>query len=419
MATLQYLAIDAQGRRIRAKEEALDSKNLEKELESRGLTVIEIREAGSLWTSLIPSFQISEKTEKEDDQREIKRGRVTRRDVIEFCIYMGTLTESGISLPIALRDFAEESQNPYMEHVVRTICRAVEGGAGLSESMSLHPNVFSNEFVQLVRAGERTGTIPRSFQELRKYLEWRERLAGDIQQATTYPLVITVVLGAFVLYLFSFVIPKIALILNDMKVALPAITRLVLWCSDFAVNTWWIWLLAAIFIPIGFTMGVRHSPLFARWIDEVRIRLPIFGPLQRMIIQSRFTQNFSVLHRAGIPILENLELCVGLVGNRLYGEALRRAGADIREGSTLSSSLRGSGLFSGLVIRMIAVGENTGSLDNSLRHAADYYDQEVPRRVKKVFSIFEPTIILFLVAVVGTVALAIFMPILSIQGGMR
>lgn len=418
MITLQYLAIDAQGRRVRAREQASDPTTLERDLESRGLTVVEIKKAGGLFSGGSSSAASAGKAE-ESGEDSVRRKKVSRRDIIEFCIYMGTLTESGISLPVALRDFAEECANPYLESVIRNLCRSVEGGSGLSETMSLNPDIFSNEFVQLVRAGERTGTIPRSFHELRKYLEWRERLAGDIKQATSYPIVITVVLGAFILYLFSFVIPKIAIILTDMKIALPAVTRIVLWCSDFAVATWWMWLLGAVIVPFAFKQALQRSEGFATWLDSVVIRLPVFGPLLRMIIQSRFTQNFSVLHRAGIPILENLELCVGLVGNRLYGQALRRAGADIREGSTLSSSLRNSELFSGLVIRMIAVGENTGSLDTSLRNAAEYYDQEVPRRVKKVFSIFEPAIILTLVAVVGTVALAIFMPILSIQGGMR
>jgi type IV pilus assembly protein PilC len=330
---------------------------------------------------------------------------------------MGTLSEAGLSYSLSLNEFQAETQNEYFKYIVNSLKAGIESGITLAEGMNGFPKVFSREFVHLVQAGEQTGTMSNSFRELRRYLEWLERLGGDIRQATTYPAFIAVTLCIFVLYLFSSVIPKITAILIDMKLKLPLITRLIVGLSEFALHTWYIWIAAFIATPLALRIGVRLNGRFACFIDKCKLGIPVFGNLLRLILQARFTQNFSIMHRAGVSIIENLELCRGFIGNRVYASSLSRALRNIQEGITLSDSLKKSGLFSGLVVRMFAVGEASGDLENTLMHAAAYYEEEVPRRIKQVFGILEPLIILLLVAVIGMVALAIFLPILSISQG--
>lgn len=411
MAVFQYTYIDPRGKRRQGSAEAASMSLLEANLESQGLALLDVRAAGR--------FASKDDTSKALKSAIPSRQKVKRRELIEFCIYLGTLTEAGVSMTTALRDYLPEIKNEYFQYAMESLLRGIEAGQTLSQGMAQFPDVFTKEFVQMIKAGEQTGTLSNSLTELRSYLEWLERLQGDVKQATTYPLVVSVTLGAFVLYLFSFVIPRIAKILIDMKLELPTITRITLALSDFAVATWWIWIILIIVVPIVLKFARQRNDVVADWIDQVKIDLPFFGGLIRLIIQARFTQNFAVMHRAGISILENLDLCRGFVGNRLYAQAIGQTYNDVREGKSISVSLRESGLFSGLVLRMFAVGEAVGNLDGALRHAAKYYDEEVPRRVKAAFALLEPAIILTLVAIVGFVALAIFLPILSLSGGLR
>jgi type IV pilus assembly protein PilC len=408
MPVYSFEAIDARGKRRSGSVEAESIPELEKRLDSQGMAVLDIRGGGKLASShevLNPDAPSPRK--------------VPNRDVIEFFIFMGTLLESGVPISTALRDFAKEARNPWFRQVLQTLLDGVESGTTLSAGMAGFPKIFSNEVTHLIRAGEQTGTLPRAFNDLRTYMEWRENLAGDIKQATTYPLVIVIAVGAFILYLFTFVIPKIAKILIDLGLQLPMITKVVLFFSNLALHYGWIIPIVGVATPFLLKFGSAKSPEVGRGLDLLKLKIPVFGPMLHMIFQARFTHNFAVMHRAGIPILENLELCSQLMGNRIYAEAVMQACEDIRNGGNLSDSLRDSKLFSALVLRMVAAGESTGRLDESLTHAAKYYDAEVPRVVKKVFSVIEPMIILTLVGVVGTVALAIFLPILSISGGLK
>jgi type II secretory pathway component PulF len=413
MAVYSYTYVDENGKKIVSELDAVSVEEAEEILESKEIAFLWVRKGRGLKVKEV--FSIQKNTE---NNIPVKR-KVPRRDLIEFTIYLGTLAESGVSLTVALRDFAGETKNEYFAYVVSYIRKNIEGGNSLAGSMALYPDIFSIEMIHLVKAGEQTGTLPNALREIQNYLEWVEKISGDIRQATMYPLVVSVVLFCFILYLFSFVVPKFAKLLTDMNQELPGITKLILTISAFFAYTWWVWILLLIGVPLLVKFLVKKSDGFAHWLDGVKLQLPFFGGLIRLIVQARFTQNFAVLHRAGISILDNLELCSGFVGNKLYAKAIAQSRSDVRDGATLSESLRFSGLFSGLVLRMVGAGEAVGNLDHSLRHAAKYYDEEVPRKVKKAFAIVEPLIILILVAVVGMVALAIFLPIMSMSGGLR
>ena len=403
MPHFTYAWIDGDGIRRKATAEAPDQSTLEHRLLDQGMALLDVAPAVRGKPSG-PSFFTR---------------KVSRRDLVELCIYAGSMVEAGISITTALRDFAAETRDERFRSILEGMASSVESGETLASTMAVHPDVFTTEFVSVVRAGERSGRLPGAFAEVRRWLEWQERIAGDIRQATTYPLVVSVILSLFILFLFSSVVPKIAKILEDMHLALPLITRLVLAVSHLATRTWWAWILLLVAIPLAVRALLRKSEPFAAWWDGQVLKIPVFGPLASMGAQARFAQNFAVLHRSGISILDNLELCTTLVGNRSFARALGFAHRDIQEGGTLAASLRRSGLFSALSIRMLAAGEATGDLERSLGNVAKYYDEELPRRIKQVFSLMEPALIVVLVAVVGTVALAIFLPIISLGSGLR
>ena len=406
MPKFAYAWIDQDGRRRSAIAEAESAHELEGLLFERGVAVVSLRPSG-----MAGAFR--------SHRGALRRRKVSRRDLIELCIFAATLTDAGLSITTALRDFAEETRNLHFRSVLEGMATSVESGESLASTMAANPDIFRTEFVSVVRAGEKSGRLPEAFTEIRGWLEWQERIAGDIRQATTYPLVVSVLLALFILYLFSSVIPKIAAILEEMHVAMPLVTRLVLGASHAASRTWWIWLLVFVGIPLGFRFALRRSEGLAEWWDGILLGLPLFGELNSMGAQSRFAQNFSVLHRAGISILDNLELCTGLVGNRRFAKALGFAIRDVGEGGTLTGSLRRSGLFSPLSLRMLAAGESAGDLEKSLSNVARYYNEELPRRIKRAVAFLEPALILVLVGVIGTVALSIFLPILSLGSGLR
>jgi len=327
MPRFAYKWIDAQGRKCSAVAEAGSLKELEGLLLEQGVALLDIRVAGSISTN-----------GRVAGQR--RRRKVARRDLIELSIFAGTLCDAGLSITMALRDFASETGNPYFRSVLEGMATSVESGETLASSMANHPDIFKTEFVSVIRAGEKSGRLPESFAEIKNWLEWQERIAGDIRQATTYPLVVSILLSLFILYLFSSVVPKIATILETMHVAMPFITRLVLGISHLATRTWWVWLGLFVGVPLAIRQLIRKSPRFADWWDGILLRLPVLGELNSMGAQSRFAQNFAVLHRAGISILDNLELCTNLVGNRRFARSLGFAIRDVGEGGSLAASRR-------------------------------------------------------------------------------
>jgi type II secretory pathway component PulF len=343
---------------------------------------------------------------------------VKRRDLIELCTLMSFQTRSGVPVVQALEVAAQDCENASFRKVIDGVRRQVEGGLLLNEALAKYPRVFDSQFVSLVRTGEMSSRIPDTFQDLRDYLDWIEQLMADVRQASIYPAVIMGVVFLFVLLLFSFVIPKFVTLMEVAKVPLPMLTKVVFGFSDLAKDTWWMWLLLFIAGIIGLKMG-RRIPSVASLIDTVKLKLPILGDLNHMIAISRFAHNLALLYRSGVPILTSLLLCRGLVGNAVVENAVQKVHDKVASGEPISEAMRRQPVFPSLLLRMVAMGETSGNLDAALENVSAFYNDVIPRRIKKIFSIVEPALILFLVGLVGTVALSIFLPILSLMSAIR
>ena len=401
MVNYQYQAVDKQGKKATGHMMAEDLLRLQTQLKENGYWLIQAKEA-------------RERQAAGEGNQKIKT-----QTIMEFVTHMHSLLEAGVPILSALNGLARESPNPQFGQILDTIWRTVETGVPLHAAMSKFPKVFSQLLINLVQAGEESGTLPETFGELQRYLEWVERMKGEIRQALIYPATILLAVLALFILLFTFVIPRFEPILNSLNVPLPIVTVMVLSFSGFMEHTWWMWIVLALIIPLGVWFFKRTVPSFAYQLDALILRVPVFGQLRSMLSLARFTHNFGVLYRSGIPVLQALSLCQTLVGNRVLAKALGEVEQAVSEGATMSNALRQHPVFPSILIQMVTVGEATGRLDKTLIHIASHYNQEIPRRVKKVFGIMEPMVTVGLIGMVGLVALSIFLPLMSLMGGMR
>ncbi|HAB16328.1 MAG TPA: type II secretion system F family protein [Verrucomicrobiota bacterium] len=401
MHTFLFSGVDQHGRQKTGQLGALDETDLEKRLRDQGVWLVDARKARRGSTL-------------------IRRGEgASRRALTQFCTLMAFQTRVGIPLATALETVAHDGESRAFAGLVKELKRRVESGESLADAMEMYPRGFGTNFVQLIRAGERGGSLPESFLQLKAHFEWQDRVASEVKQATIYPLVVLLATVVFIGILFTFVVPKFVTLLGAVKVPLPAPTRLVFAASGFVRHE-----AARGAVVLGLGSGVlawasRRSATVARQLDRARLGLPLVGPLVRLIVLTRFAHNLALLYRNGVSLPSALELVGRVVGSRLVADAVSDLRRCVLQGTTLSDAMRRHALFPGLLIRLTVVGERTGQLDEALEQVAGYYNELLPRRVKQLLGLLEPALILGLVGIVGFVALAVILPVLSLMQSLR
>jgi type II secretory pathway component PulF len=412
MPVFRYHAIDKQGRNLGGLMTAVDEANLDQKLKNLGLWLTESEaERQSFAIEDIPWFE---------RLRLRLQTRRQRRELIDFCTLMSYQIRVGVPLVRALESATRDCKDPRFRKVLSGLQKHIEGGHHFYEALAHYPNLFTPHFTSIIRAGEMSSHLPEAFEDLRKYLEWVDQIVAEVRQATLYPAIVLTVITAFVLMLFTFVVPRFVELLDKLNVKQPLITQVVFSMATIARATWWLWLplfvLALLIVPVG----RRLSGRFAYAVDGLKLRLPVFGELNQMLALSRFTHNLAILYRSGLPILQALELCKhGLIGNAVIERAVAEISQEVKGGSTIGEAMHRQTVFPAMVLRMVGMGETTGNLDHALDHIAEFYNDVIPRRIKKVFTVLEPALMLLLIGIVGCVALAIYLPILSLMGGIR
>ncbi|MDX8411714.1 MAG: type II secretion system F family protein [Mariprofundaceae bacterium] len=399
MPEYRYRAIDHAGRAISSVMVAADVAMLESLLEQTGYWLVEAREQRAAGIPM-----------------PWRRQGVGRRSLIDFFSLAGVMLGAGIGLVEVLEAAVEESDDPALRRVLDDMFHDVQAGNALHESMRQHPRVFSQHVVALVQAGEERAGLPEVFEALRKHFNWLDTLVKDVKQASIYPAIVLAMVGLFIVLIFSFVVPRFVVMLDSVHMQLPWITRMVIGMGEGMAATWWLWLALFIVTPLAVQYGRRSSERFALAFDHMLLKLPVFGDIHYMIVVSRLSHNLAALYKAGIPIIQSLSLCRQLLGNRVMENALAGVVAAVQEGSSLHEAFNRYDFFPSMLLRMVAVGEATGQLDRVLGRVSDYYDEEIPRRVKRAFAVLEPAIIIFLIGLVGTVALSILLPIMALTG---
>lgn len=409
MPLYSFQAVDQQGKRFAGQMPAQDEAQLGEKLGATGIWLLEA--------------QMQRPKAMADPAAGSKQGwlspKIRRRDLIEFCTLMTFQIRVGVSLIHALDVAGQDCTNPVFKGVIAGMRRHIESGLLFYEALEKYPRMFTPHFVSVVRAGENSSRLPEAFDDLRAYLEWIDKIIADVRQASLYPAIVMVVVAAFVLGLFTFIIPKFEALLNSVNADLPFLTRVIFGVSNFVKATWWIWFLVLPSCVVAVLLAKKYSKRFAKFYDSVKLQLPIFGELNWMLAISRFTHNLSILYRSGIPILSSLNLCQNVTGSALVDEAAAAVEQDVKGGSILSEAMRKHRIFPPLLLRMVVMGETTGRLDEALDNVSDYYNDIIPRRIKKVMTMLEPALTLFLIFVVGCVALAIYLPILSLMGSIQ
>ena len=398
MATLAYTAIRPDGKIVTGRGEATNEEALGNQLAKERLELVEAKEVGR-------------PNRTKNLRRTTGKEKAPRRDVADFFFQMGTLLKAGVPILQALELVGDGMRPGNLQTVVRNLAVQIQGGTNLQEAMAQFPGVFPEVVLCLVRVADKTGTLPQVCEELRAYLNWLDKMAGEIKQAMTYPIVLLVTVALFIVGMFTFVVPSFAKVLKDMKIPLPALTRFVLGVSDFFVgNIIPIICTILLIVVLGHELP-RRFPRVAVWLDGMKLKIPIFGPLNMMICISRFGQNLATMYRSGMLILESLLLSRDLIGNRKLAEALTRVHDGVASGRKIAETMKETDMFPPLVLQMVQTGENTGQLSESLQNVTDYYNDVIPRAIKRVFGILQPLITFMLIGIVAVVALSIILPL--------
>jgi type IV pilus assembly protein PilC len=405
MATYNYVAKDALGKVITGTSEAENEQILVRRLREKGYWVQKVNPARAAarqqtrqhtGSSVMASF-----------------GRVSGRDLAVFCRQFATMIDAGVSLVRCLAVLEEQSSSARLRGIIREIQAAVESGETLSRALTRWPRIFNNLFVGLVRAGEVGGVLDETLNRLATFLEENERLRRKVKSAMVYPALVLFFATGVVLGLVTFILPQFVQVFKDLGIddTLPAPTRMLVQISNFITHKWYMLLGGVVLFVIAFSQ-YTHTRIGKRHWDWVKLKIPVFGKLNHKIAIARFSRTLSTLLVSGVPILQALETVAGSVDNEIISDAILAARAAIREGEQIGDPLQRSGMFPPMVVQMVAIGEETGSLDAMLSKIADFYESEVDATLAGLTAALEPILIVTLGFIVGFIVISMFLPLI-------
>ncbi len=343
-------------------------------------------------------------------------GRIKTRELTTFTRQLSDLLMAGLTLTSGLRILVNQTENPKFKIVIQAIRDDVQSGGTLAEALARHPKVFNHLFISMIRAGEVGGLLETVLVRLADFQEKEDELKGKILSALAYPLVMVVVGSAAVLLLMGYVIPKFTKMFEEMDVALPLPTQVLVSISYFIQSYWWL----GLFIIAVLVTSIRRilkSKEGKRYFDAWQLKIPLLGELILKREIARFSRTFGELLNNGVNILQALQISAETMTNQVVADEILKIRTNISEGEKISDPLKNSKIFPPVVVNMIAVGEESGHLENVLLKIAVSFENDVDRNVKAVTSLFEPAIILVMGIVVGFIAISMLLPIFSINLG--
>ncbi|TVQ80406.1 MAG: type II secretion system protein GspF [Bradymonadales bacterium] len=340
--------------------------------------------------------------------------RIPQEDISNMTRQLATLVAAHIPLVEALDALTEQIENKKLQATIARVRSDVNEGSSLHQALSKFPHVFSELFISMVESGETSGALEIVLLRLADFLEYQNRLKKKVVGAMIYPILMIAFGLVAVLVIFTFVIPELESVFRDAQASLPTITIIVLWLSRFSLSYWWAMLLVLVFIFFGVRAYLSSARGRRKW-DAVRLKLPVFGELTRMIAVSRFTKTLSTLLKSGVPLLLSLKVVKNVVGNISIREAIERASTNLTEGQGISGPLRRSGQFPPMVTHMVAVGERTGEIEEMLERVAEHYEFQVESRIQSLTARIEPLMIIVLAVIVLVIVLAVILPMIELN----
>ncbi len=344
--------------------------------------------------------------------------KITINDLIMFSRQMYSLNKAGMPLDRSLKGIEASIQNIPMKRVLRDISGQLEKGMDLAGSFGRHPKVFSPLYVSLVHVGENTGRLDQAFEQIGKYLELERDTSKQIKTATRYPMFVMIAIAVALAVITVFVIPVFANTFAQLDAELPWQTRVLIAVSDFVV-AWWMYILALLAISWFSFMHYIKTPAGRLVWDRRKLQIPLVGSIFERVALGRFARTFAMMMRAGVPIVQALGVIARAVGNEHIGTHISKMRDAISYGESLHRAAVKSGMFTPLVLQMIAVGEEGGNVDDLLEEVADFYDAEVEYDLKKLGSAIEPILIMFIAGIVLILALGVFLPIWDMANAAR
>lgn len=398
MAKFQFQGRDAKGAAVQGVLEVASANAAANELAKKGITPIKITEQEQKQASL-SSINI-----------QLIKPKVNLDELIIFCRQMNALSRAGIPIIRAMKGLADSTKSELLKATLYDVARRLESGNNLATSMQAHPKVFSELFISMIHVGENTGQLETAFKRLSENLEMERDTRKRIKAATRYP---TMVISAIFIALFIvnlFVIPKFAGVFAKFGAELPLPTQILVATSNFCLNYWWLIIGGIIAAIYGFKQWIKTEDGAYRW-DRKKLSLPIVGVLFEQIALSRFTRNFAMMLSAGMPITHALAIAAEASGNKYIGRQIIGMKTGIERGDSLLRTARATEIFTPLVLQMMAVGEETGSIDSLLNEVADFYDEEADYSLKRLSEAIEPILIVAMGGIVLVLALGVFLPI--------
>ena len=340
--------------------------------------------------------------------------RITTKDLLVFTQELSTLLDAGLPLDRSLQILSELTEKERFREIIKDILKKIEAGRSFSEALASHPSIFPKLYVNMTKAGEAGGVLSVILLRLAKYLQSTKEMKDYLISILIYPLILTLISGLSITIILTFVVPRFAKIFSEMGQTIPLPTQILLSVSEFARGYWWA-LFGSLFLAcFGFRSFIRSGEGKVRW-DRLKLRLAIIGSLVRQIEVARFSRTLGTLIQSGVPILQAIQIVRETVGNEIISRSIGEVHAGVKQGGGISKTLQGLKVFPPLAVHMIAVGEETGRLDEMLIKIAENYEVSLQNALKRFINLLEPLIIMIMAGLVGFIVISMLLAILSVN----
>ena len=399
MALYSYRAIDDQGKTHKGLQDAANQVDLELRLKRSGLDLIDAK-ADSGTTGL-------------------GRNKIKRTELITFFFNLEQLSSAGVPLLESLADLRDSMNVQHFREIIANLIESIEGGKTLSEAMKTHPDAFDKIFISLTQAGESSGRLPEVFQHITESLKWQDEMASHTKTILLLPAIVGTVVIGVTFFLMIYLVPQLVSFIKSMGQEIPIQTRILIATSSFFVNYWYVLIALPIILPIVGKLILVSSAEMRFKFDKLKLDMWVIGPILRKIILARFANTFALMYGSGITILDCIASSRDVVNNLAVAKSLEDVTREIENGKNLTQSFQNTGMFPPLVIRMLKVGEATGSLDKALLNVSYFYDRDVKSSIKKVQVMIEPAMTIILGSLLGWVMLSVLSPIYDLIGKVK
>jgi type IV pilus assembly protein PilC len=386
---------DRKGNRVKGESRAASIALARADLRRQGITPLKLRrKSTSIFTN--------------------RKKKITTKDIAVFSRQLATMMSAGVPMVQAFDIVGRGHNNPAMQEMILAIKADVEGGNSLTTSLRKHPLYFDDLFCNLVEAGEQAGVLETLLDKIATYKEKTESLKAKIKKALFYPTAVIVVAILITAIIMIFVIPQFKDLFSSFGADLPAFTRFVITLSDFVAAWWWAILGVTVAMVVLASNVWKRSPKFRETMDRLLLKVPVIGMIMHKAALARFCRTTATMFAAGVPLVEALQSVAGATGSAVYGKAVLAMRDDVATGQSLQLAMRQQGLFPHMVIQMVTIGEESGSLDDMLAKVADFYEEEVDNAVDALSSLLEPLIMVVLGTVIGGLVVALYLPIFQL-----